>query len=153
MKSKTKAAGVSFTADAIPVSTPRGQRGELTRQSAATSAISATLTCPYSSVLRTGSSSNAAGSTQATVRHRVSHGVGNGVGHPVGHGAPSVGAAALGPCPACARARARRPWSAESRKIRSTSAVSVIVASVSTATAARIGISASGDSSTAAIGG
>jgi hypothetical protein len=45
-KNSTNAAGVSFAAAAIPTSAPRGQRGPTTRQSAATSAISATLTCP-----------------------------------------------------------------------------------------------------------
>jgi hypothetical protein len=45
-KKSTKPAGVSFTAAAIPTSAPRGQRGPATKQSAVTSAISATLTCP-----------------------------------------------------------------------------------------------------------
>jgi hypothetical protein len=45
-KNSTKPAGVSFTAAAIPTSAPRGQRGPTIRQSADTSAISATLTCP-----------------------------------------------------------------------------------------------------------
>jgi hypothetical protein len=42
-KNSTKPAGVSFTAAAIPTSAPRGPT---TRQSAATNAIRATLTCP-----------------------------------------------------------------------------------------------------------
>jgi hypothetical protein len=45
-KNSTNAAGVSFTAAARPTSAPRRQRGAAVRQSAATRAISATLTWP-----------------------------------------------------------------------------------------------------------
>ncbi len=45
-KNSTNAAGVSFTAAARPTSAPRGQRTPGSRQSAATSAISRTLTWP-----------------------------------------------------------------------------------------------------------
>src|SRR6185295_18255972 len=61
-KYNTNAAGVSFTAAAIPTSSPRGQRVRDARQSTATSAISTRLTWPNLNVSSTGSSSSASGS-------------------------------------------------------------------------------------------
>ena len=74
-------------------------------------------TCPKLMVLRTGSSSRAAGSSQPTVRKEAD------------------------------------PGRAAARNMRSTTAVSAMVARLSKVLAAVIGSSANGASSTAAIGG
>ena len=113
---------------------PRGQRVDGARQSTATRAISTMLTWPYASVLRTGSSPSASGSSHQTAQM------------------PSAPPAWFAP------AWSMRTWSrlvrsTLRRHTSSTSARSPIEAAVSTALATAMGTIASGDRRIAATGG